>query len=142
MEKNLFLHVEVLCHSSIRLSGDRVVYIDPFRVEGSPHNGDLILITHEHFDHFSLEDIEKVQKADSFFVLPASSKAHSIPQTTIVGISAAVSHILQPNGILSLVSHIILVGLLPPSILQFSIGLSLRTVPIPTIIPIRRFRNS
>ena len=84
MEKNLFLHVEVLCHSSIRLSGDRVVYIDPFRVEGSPHNGDLILITHEHFDHFSLEDIEKVQKADSFFVLPASVDPKGLPQDRVL----------------------------------------------------------
>ena len=52
----------------------------------------------------------------------------------IVGYLLAVPTILDPIGILKCVSHIILVGLSPPSSLQFRVGSSARTVPIPTIM--------
>jgi L-ascorbate metabolism protein UlaG (beta-lactamase superfamily) len=37
----------------------RVVYIDPYRASAGPP-ADLILITHDHFDHFSPDDIERL----------------------------------------------------------------------------------
>ncbi|MBQ1371449.1 MAG: MBL fold metallo-hydrolase [Oscillospiraceae bacterium] len=65
--------IQVNTHSSICLRlGEKRVYIDPFRLEEAPHDADLIMITHEHFDHFSPEDIEKVGRADTAFVLPTS----------------------------------------------------------------------
>ena len=65
--------IRVNTHSSIRLQlGEKLIYIDPFRLEQSPHDADLILITHEHFDHFSPDDIEKVGRTDTLFILPAS----------------------------------------------------------------------
>lgn len=27
-------NIEVLCHSCIKISGDKTIYIDPFRIEG------------------------------------------------------------------------------------------------------------
>ena len=30
------------CHSSIRCGGETVLWFDPFRVEGSPQDGDVI----------------------------------------------------------------------------------------------------
>ncbi len=71
--EKLFDPVEVLYHSSIRISGSRKVYFDPFRVEGTPADADLILITHDHFDHFSPADIAKVRKAETVIVTPAST---------------------------------------------------------------------
>lgn len=71
--ESLFDSVEVLCHSSIRVTGSRRVYFDPFRVEGAPKDADFILITHDHFDHFSPEDIAKVRKAETVIVTPAST---------------------------------------------------------------------
>ena len=43
------------CHSSIRCGGETVLWFDPFRVEGNPQDGDVIFVTHEHYDHFSPE---------------------------------------------------------------------------------------
>lgn len=40
-------------------SGDTVVYVDPHRIEGGPP-ADLILITHEHFDHMDPNAINAV----------------------------------------------------------------------------------
>ncbi len=61
--------------SSIRIEAEKILYIDPFRVKDAPHDADLIFITHAHYDHFSPEDIEKVRKDDTVFVIPASMAA-------------------------------------------------------------------
>jgi L-ascorbate metabolism protein UlaG (beta-lactamase superfamily) len=48
------------------------IYIDPSKVrEGSPP-ADLILITHDHFDHCSVADIKRIYKAGSVIVSSGS----------------------------------------------------------------------
>lgn len=59
-----------LYHSSIRIGGSQVVYIDPWQIHGEPHDADLILVTHEHHDHYSPEDIAKISKPDTCLVVP------------------------------------------------------------------------
>ena len=61
-----------LGHDGMRIDGSTVVIVDPFRVS-SVKSADLILITHEHFDHCSPEDVEKIRKSDS--VILADAKA-------------------------------------------------------------------
>ncbi|MBO4414427.1 MAG: SEL1-like repeat protein [Lachnospiraceae bacterium] len=49
------------------------IYIDPFRLgEVYVPTADYILITHEHFDHFSPEDIKKKCKKTTILVVPES----------------------------------------------------------------------
>ena len=58
--------INVLCHSSIRIEkAGLVIYIDPYAIKDNSHDADFILITHEHYDHFSLEDIKKIIKDDT-----------------------------------------------------------------------------
>lgn len=66
----MFENIKVLGHSSIRIQDSVTIYIDPFDITGSPHDADIIFITHGHFDHFSLEDIAKIIKSETQFVLP------------------------------------------------------------------------
>lgn len=68
----MFEEVEVLTHSSIKISGKKVIYFDPFEVKEESHDADLIFITHEHHDHFSPEDIKKVANADTWIIKPES----------------------------------------------------------------------
>lgn len=63
-------HIEVLTHSSIRIGGDKVIYIDPFQIQKEDHDADMVLITHDHGDHFSPEDLQKVVNADTVLVVP------------------------------------------------------------------------
>lgn len=56
-------NIEVLCHSSIRISKGKTIYIDPFHIRKQYNDADIILITHSHYDHFSEDDIEKVMKS-------------------------------------------------------------------------------
>jgi L-ascorbate metabolism protein UlaG (beta-lactamase superfamily) len=48
-----------LGHDSFALEGSKVVVIDPFQASGN-FKADILLISHEHSDHLSPEDIKKI----------------------------------------------------------------------------------
>ena len=57
-------NIKWLGHASFRIDGEKIIYIDPWNVkEAEP--ADLILVTHEHYDHCSPEDIKKIQKNET-----------------------------------------------------------------------------
>lgn len=60
--------IEVLCHSSIKINKEKVIYIDPFNIDKNYNDADIIFITHNHYDHYSKEDIRKVKKESTIFV--------------------------------------------------------------------------
>lgn len=72
--------VTINTHSSIRLESKQgtVIYVDPYGFTTEPHDADLILVTHTHFDHFSPEDIARVRKPRTAFVLPTSAMGEFI----------------------------------------------------------------
>jgi L-ascorbate metabolism protein UlaG (beta-lactamase superfamily) len=62
--------IEWLGHDSFRLTGEKVVYVDPWQIAGAPHDADVVLLTHDHFDHFVLEDVDKVRNEKTLVVAP------------------------------------------------------------------------
>lgn len=64
-----------LGHDSFRLHGEQVVYIDPWKLAAEAEKADVILITHEHYDHFSPDDVAIISKADTVVVAPQSVAA-------------------------------------------------------------------
>ena len=66
--------VEVLCHNSIRITENIVVYIDPFKIDKDYHDADYVFCTHSHYDHFSPEDIDKVKKENTKFIVTEDIK--------------------------------------------------------------------
>lgn len=50
-----------LGHASFKIKNEVTLYIDPWKIDPDEEKADLILITHEHFDHLSLDDIEKIR---------------------------------------------------------------------------------
>ena len=58
--------------SSIRIDEEKVIYSDPYNISGAPHDADIILITHSHFDHYSPDDIRKVMNPGTVVVCPSS----------------------------------------------------------------------
>lgn len=73
--QSLVAKIHWLGHDSFRIDGkDSVIYIDPYRIKEDPP-ADLILITHDHFDHASPADVAKIRKADSVIVTTAAAAA-------------------------------------------------------------------
>lgn len=58
--------------NSIRIGSDKVIYFDPFKIKDALHDADIVFITHDHYDHFSPEDISKVSNDRTLFVFPDS----------------------------------------------------------------------
>lgn len=66
------MNININAHSSIKIMSDNVIYFDPFQIEKETHDADVIFITHSHYDHYSLEDINKVNKKDTIYIVPKS----------------------------------------------------------------------
>lgn len=56
-----------LGHDTFKIIGEKVIYTDPFKIK-KKDTADIILITHEHYDHCSPDDVKKVQSADTVIV--------------------------------------------------------------------------
>ena len=63
-------NIEVLYHSSIRISKNKVIYIDPFKIDKNYNDADIVFITHDHYDHYSEEDIDKVINENTIIIIP------------------------------------------------------------------------
>lgn len=65
-------NINVLCHSCIKINKEKTIYIDPFRINEEYNDADIIFITHDHYDHYSENDINKVRNKNTIIVAPES----------------------------------------------------------------------
>ena len=56
-----------LGHDTFKVVGEKVIYTDPFKIK-KKDTADIVLITHEHFDHCSPEDVKKIQGPNTVIV--------------------------------------------------------------------------
>jgi L-ascorbate metabolism protein UlaG (beta-lactamase superfamily) len=61
-----------LGHDAFRIDGAKTVYFDPYGISSGP-KADLILISHDHFDHCSPEDVAKIQQEGTVIVTEKDS---------------------------------------------------------------------
>ena len=54
-------------HAGFKIKYNQVIYIDPFRIKET-EPADLIIITHEHFDHLSPEDIRRILDKNTIII--------------------------------------------------------------------------
>ncbi len=66
--------VTVFGQNSIKFTIDKKIYIDPLQIDKDYHDADIIFITHDHYDHFSLDDIERVRQKDTILIAPKCMK--------------------------------------------------------------------
>ena len=65
--KTMTKDIHWLGHDTFKIVGEKVIYTDPFKIKNKD-TADIILITHEHFDHCSPEDIKILQGPDTVIV--------------------------------------------------------------------------
>jgi L-ascorbate metabolism protein UlaG (beta-lactamase superfamily) len=67
------LDVQKLNHASVKIKNSTVIYFDPFKIlDKDAERADLVLISHEHFDHCSPEDLKKIIGPDTVLItIPA-----------------------------------------------------------------------
>jgi L-ascorbate metabolism protein UlaG (beta-lactamase superfamily) len=74
-----------LGHASFKIINEKVVYIDPWKIKEKERGlAELILITHEHYDHCSPEDIAKLCKSDTQVVAPKDCVSKISGQTMAI----------------------------------------------------------
>lgn len=66
-EVTMIENIHWLGHDTFKISADKTIYTDPFKV-GKNDKADIILITHEHYDHCSPEDVKKIQGPETVIV--------------------------------------------------------------------------
>lgn len=59
--------IKWLGHASFKIKSHRVIYIDPYQINET-ETADIVLITHEHFDHYSPDDLKKIQGEKTIIV--------------------------------------------------------------------------
>lgn len=67
-------NIHWLGHDTFKITGEKIIYTDPFRIR-KEDVADIILITHEHYDHCSPEDVKKIQGPKTVIVTPADCAA-------------------------------------------------------------------
>jgi L-ascorbate metabolism protein UlaG (beta-lactamase superfamily) len=63
-----------LGHDGFRIEDGGVIYLDPFKIETDRPKADLVLVSHEHFDHCSLDDLRKIVTTSTAIVAHSQSK--------------------------------------------------------------------
>jgi L-ascorbate metabolism protein UlaG (beta-lactamase superfamily) len=71
--KELVAKLHWLGHDSFRLEGPPVIYFDPWKLQGRPPVADLVLVSHEHHDHCSPDDVRKVSGPDTVVIANAGA---------------------------------------------------------------------
>ena len=62
--------IECLGHSTIKINkNNKIIYIDPYNISDGINDADYIFITHNHYDHFSEQDIKKVKNNETIIII-------------------------------------------------------------------------
>lgn len=64
-----------LGHSGFLINNEIKIAIDPYNISDNMEKADLILITHSHYDHCSIKDIQKLSKKGTIIVVPADCQS-------------------------------------------------------------------
>ena len=90
--------IRLFTQNSIRIESDAgIIYVDPFKMNVEPHDADFILLTHNHYDHFSPEDILKVCKESSVMIVPENMESEAGDLTDSVDMIYTVEPDMKKN---------------------------------------------
>ena len=68
------MNVKVIHHATIKFTGDKVIYFDPYDIKEEWHDADYVFITHDHYDHYDEESIKNIRKDNTKIIVPLCLK--------------------------------------------------------------------
>lgn len=78
-------NIEVFTQNSIRITyGSKKIYVDTFNMNEEFHDADVIFVTHDHYDHFSPDDIAKVSCEKTILVVPEKMEKKAREASSLV----------------------------------------------------------
>ena len=80
-----------IAHDTFKVVGSKVIYTDPYKVTKTDE-ADIVLISHEHFDHLSLDDLKKVTFPGSTIL------ASPLCKDGLKGVKVKDLHYMDPGG--------------------------------------------
>ncbi len=69
------INLEWLGHAGFLIKNSRVIYIDPYNIKDGLPKADIVLITHSHYDHCSMEDLQKIVQDGTRIFIPADCQS-------------------------------------------------------------------
>ncbi len=64
------MNIQVFTQSAIKLTGEKIIYFDPYQISNPYHDADYIFITHDHYDHYDEKSIKNVMKENTKIIVP------------------------------------------------------------------------
>jgi len=69
------IEIKWLGHSGFLIKNSKIIYIDPYNIREGLEKADIILLTHSHYDHCSVADIEKIVQEGTKIILTADCQS-------------------------------------------------------------------
>jgi L-ascorbate metabolism protein UlaG (beta-lactamase superfamily) len=67
--------IDWLGHAGFLIRNSKTIYIDPYNIKEGLPKADIVFITHSHYDHCSVVDLQKIVKEGTRIIMPADSQS-------------------------------------------------------------------
>lgn len=69
------IEIKWMGHAGFLIKNSKVIYIDPYNLKDEYEKADIILITHSHYDHCSVADMNKILKEGTRIIMTADCQS-------------------------------------------------------------------
>jgi L-ascorbate metabolism protein UlaG (beta-lactamase superfamily) len=69
------IELKWLGHSGFLIENSKVIYIDPYQIKEGLVKADIILLTHDHYDHCSVNDLNKIIDKKTVLLMTAGCQS-------------------------------------------------------------------
>lgn len=102
-------NISINCHSSIKITGEKTIYFDPYCITEDNHDADIIFITHDHYDHFDYQSVKKIIKEETIIVAPNTCLSNiiksGIKASSLIGVTPNEKYYLSNLNISTVPSY-------------------------------------
>lgn len=85
-------NVKIFKQSSVKINN---IYVDPLSIDNDYKDAKYIFITHDHYDHYSKKDIDKIVNEDTIFIMPESMKNEYDYKNDVIFVTPNSNYILD-----------------------------------------------